>query len=428
METVDLSVAPKHIATFIHQAQLALHSNRMKTVFGVDLSRHWIHSALQSEEEVFPIIVLLEVRSNRTKGGSKQVRVFLCEVRSPQDDEIPEGGYTGLAPWTPDQAQGSWKAVVDALKAAVAEVLKPPSLVKHQRGYLSFYGQRIRGVYDAAGWRLSTPVFPEDALPTIYSEQMVACERDVSGRSDLDVSFTFMSEMEKIALLLSVFWCTNVRTVPTEHRWVLGKEIVDGQFPTELRQLGFSEPLEMQKELSVDETPPVETRVVDRLNPHDYATSIDGFVPPGDGIELLQLFYDTSQSDPIASERFLSAAKAYHTSGAIWSATPTGAVAYLVVTAESLIEDELPTCEKCGQKVGVGKAMRELVFRELPGLASAEPEVKRLLTQAYEIRSKHFHAGRFAAGEGRAPSSGGFGLFGGFPTGLVARPPRPELE
>jgi hypothetical protein len=29
---------------------------------------------------------------------------------------------------------------------------------------------------------------------------------------------------------------------------------------------------------------------------------------------------------------------------------------------------------------------------------------------------------------GRAPSSGGFGLFGGFPTGLVARPPRPELE
>jgi hypothetical protein len=31
-------------------------------------------------------------------------------------------------------------------------------------------------------------------------------------------------------------------------------------------------------------------------------------------------------------------------------------------------------------------------------------------------------------GLGRAPSSGGFGLFGGFPTGLVARPPRPELE
>src|SRR5258708_20931683 len=29
---------------------------------------------------------------------------------------------------------------------------------------------------------------------------------------------------------------------------------------------------------------------------------------------------------------------------------------------------------------------------------------------------------------GRVPSSGGFGLFGGFPTALLARPPRPESE
>ncbi len=248
---------------------------------------------------------------------------------------------------------------------------------------------------------MSQPAFPSDLIPTLVHEQTVACERDVAARSSHEVGLTFLSDLETLALLLSVLWCKHIRTLRHEQRWVLGTEIIDGQIGTELRQLGFSEPLDRLAETPTsDANTSPETRTIDRLNPMDYYGGGGGtFVPPSDGMELLQLFYDTAQSDPVISERFLSAAKAYHTASHIATETMTGAVAFLVVTAESLIEVELPTCAQCGQKVGLAKAMWELVFQQLPGLISEVQQVKRLLSQAYDIRSKHFHTGRFAAGE-----------------------------
>jgi hypothetical protein len=122
-------------------------------------------------------------------------------------------------------------------------------------------------------------------------------------------------------------------------------------------------------------------------------------VPPQDATYLLDLFYDAARTDPVVAERFMAAAKAYHTAQSVWRATPTGALAYLVVAVESLVENELPICSECGSHKGVSRAMRDFVFEELPCLREREQEVTTLLKQVYGIRSKHFHTGRFAGGE-----------------------------
>src|SRR5207245_5568929 len=49
--------------------------------------------------------------------------VFLTEVRSPEDDEIAEGGYTDLSPWPRDLAEGAWGFTLQVLRQAGEEVL-----------------------------------------------------------------------------------------------------------------------------------------------------------------------------------------------------------------------------------------------------------------------------------------------------------------
>lgn len=402
MSDLDLDIPPEHISSFITHAERMLSTGRAKTAFGEEESTHWIHSGITTDEGVLPMVVVLVVRSIVGKRGGRIVRVFLTRVRPPEGEEVSEGGYDEQAPWPEAVAEAAWRAVVDGLRAAAEEVTKPPAVTKLMCGYLAFYGTRITGEYRADGWRLAAPRYPEDpaAPATIYSEQMVACQREVSGIDDLSVAQTFTSEMERLAILLSVFWGIRVKTTNrAEHRWVF-EGIVDGQLVTHLRQLGFSEPgVVVPTEMPPVGTLPLgPTQEIDRLN-HHYASETGGFKPPADAAGLLELFYEASRTDPVVAERFLAAAKAYQTARVISQITMTGSVAYLVVAAESLVEEQLPRCAECGSVKGISRAMRETVFRELPCLTEREDEVRRLLNEAYGIRSKHFHTGKFAGGE-----------------------------
>src|SRR5216683_2076381 len=134
---MELQVQPEHIAAFIHQAELMLQSRRVKTAFGREQSNYWIHAAIQAGNGTWPIIVVLQVRVRTTKGGRKEVRLFLADVRPPDQEEISEGGYTAL----PDSAEGlayaARRLVLKSMEDAAAAVSKPPDLTKFSRGYLA---------------------------------------------------------------------------------------------------------------------------------------------------------------------------------------------------------------------------------------------------------------------------------------------------
>ena len=125
-------------------------------------------------------------------------------------------------------------------------------------------------------------------------------------------------------------------------------------------------------------------------------TVSEAFTPPDDAAKLFELFESAGIE---TAQRLLEAAKAYQTAHVIWSTTMTGAISYLVVAAESLIEQDLPLCAECGQHKGVSKAFRDLFFSELPCLKEDEPQANRLLKEAYTIRSRYFHDAQFLAGE-----------------------------
>jgi hypothetical protein len=400
MTDLDLRVPPELISDFLDEAQRVMASRRAKTVFGRKESTHWIHSGLSTESGWLPIIVVLKARSQPTKKGVPDVRIFLTAVRSPEGDELNEGGYGDQAPWPDGFGDHAWTSVVEALRKAATTVTTPLPFTEFCRGYLAFFGARMSGEYRAAGWRLSVPHLPADTGPaSVFSEQMIACDRDVSGRGRLDILERFGSELEQLALLLTVFWCTPVYTLRSGQRWVY-EGIVDGNLIPRLRQLGFTEPSSMRPQSMPPPgaLPPGPRRSIDRLNPFDHTGSGE-FAPPEDAPSLLELFYEASRTDPIVTERFLAAAKAYRTSKFISHATTTGSLAYLIVAAESLVEQDLPTCPTCNSKRGILRAMKDLIFEELPCLRAREGEFSRLLSDAYEIRSKHFHTGRFVGGE-----------------------------
>jgi hypothetical protein len=403
MNDLDLNVAPEHIADFIGEAQRGLRSRRVKTVFGREESTHWIYTVLGNDQAMFPTMVVLKVRSLATKKGGRDVRVFLNAVRPLEPGELVEAGYSEPSPWPDELAARAWDIVVRELQPATIAVTKALPATEFRRGYLAFTGHRMSGEYRASDWRLATPHFPEDpAMPaSIFTEQMVACDRLVSGRDSYDIAMRFVGELERLALLLTVIWCTHVEmTNRVEQRWVYG-DIVDGELPSRLRQIGFSEPSAHRPSTMppLGTLPPGPTWRLDRLNPYDHAGKAGEFIPPEDATDLLELFYAVGRADPMIAERFLAAAKAYHTASFIYRATATGSLAYLVVAAESLVEEELPTCPECNSKRGLSRAMRGLIFEELPCLTERKNEVEKLLKEAYDIRSKHFHTGRFAGGE-----------------------------
>lgn len=123
---------------------------------------------------------------------------------------------------------------------------------------------------------------------------------------------------------------------------------------------------------------------MDRLNIDEWASSGNLFRPPDDTADLFALF---ERADLATEQQFLEAAKAYQISHIVWHAAPTGSIAYLVVAAESLLEDALPVCPKCKQRSGIGKATRNLFLRELPCLSENEAEVTALLNRAYKTKS-----------------------------------------
>src|SRR5213595_2259877 len=96
---LQLQVQPEHMSAFIHQAEVVLQSRRVKTAFGREQSTHWIHAAIQVGTGTWPIIVVLQVRIRTSKGGRKEVQLFLADVRPPDQEEITEGGYTELPDW-----------------------------------------------------------------------------------------------------------------------------------------------------------------------------------------------------------------------------------------------------------------------------------------------------------------------------------------
>jgi len=148
---MELQVQPEHIAAFIHQAELMLQSRRVKTAFGREQSNHWIHAAIQAGNGTWPIIVVLQVRVRTTKGGRKEVRLFLADVRPPDQEEISEGGYTALPDWPEGLAYAARRLVLKSMEDAAAAVSKPPDLTKFSRGYLAFFGTRLAGQYQGYG-------------------------------------------------------------------------------------------------------------------------------------------------------------------------------------------------------------------------------------------------------------------------------------
>ena len=73
--------------------------------------------------------------------------------------------------------------------------------------------------------------------------------------------------------------------------------------------------------------PPGPTRPFDRLNPNAYGAEGGGFIAPDDAMWLLDLFSQALPTQPVTTERFLAAAKAYETSYSISRATATGSMA-----------------------------------------------------------------------------------------------------
>jgi hypothetical protein len=399
MRQVDLEIPPEQIPAFIQHAELVVGARRVKTSFGVGASIHVFHSGILDNEAEFVVILVLEVRSTITKAG-RVTRVFLTDVRPPAGEEIVEGGYVHLREWPEHLHRDLPEMVLHSLRDAAREIQRPAPLRTYGRGYLAFFGARLTGEYYGGGWRLSAPTYPSEPPLSLVSEQYFACEREIAGRDVFDIGMKRMAEQERLAVVLTVFFATHVTVAHTaEQRWVL-EDPVDGQFVPRIRQLGFCEPrAALPRSMPPEGTlPPGPTRPFDRLNPNEYGTSAGEFALPDDAMFLLDIFSHALATQPLVAERFLAAAKAYETSHVISRTTSTGALAYLVVASEALVDEKLATCNECGSKRYVSRAMKNLIFGELPCLVDRH-DVKRLLNEAYGVRSKHFHEGGLSGGE-----------------------------
>ncbi len=383
----DLGISPEDIRTFLAEAQHLLKSNRVKTRYGDEVSYHWFYIGLQMDSEVLPTIVAVEVR--RVNG---KPRVFLAEVREPNPEELAEIGAQEESPNTPfptDEATDSVSRVLHEAKT------RPRSnMEKLRRGILAYGGSAIESDYLMGPWRI-TPA-RDSASGPLVSEKIVCCDHMVTGVDAFDINRRAAHHLKQLSLLLTVFWTKHFCEIRTGHRWTIDPYHQDGELKlrNELRQLGYSpEPL-TETPVPVEDGP---TRLMDRLDVRTWATAVsEPWRPPEDASMLFELF---ERADVHTAQRFLEAVYAYHTAHVIWPTTTTGAIAYLVVAAESLIEEELPRCAQCDQHRGVSKALRDLFFKELPCLLENEAQAKSLLSRAYNIRSRHFHDARFLAGE-----------------------------
>lgn len=200
--------------------------------------------------------------------------------------------------------------------------------------------------------------------------------------------------------MLTVFWMRHVYPLRADLVWVVEHTEIDGEhkFANRIGQTGYidsSRPQSMPLPGELDQ--PGETSAPDRMDPWTWGTVAgQPFRPPSDAAALFELF---CRADSATALRFRQAAKAYEMSEAIAVTTVTGAIAYLVVAAESLSDAQLPQCPCCHQVRGILQATRQFFFEELPCLREREAEVVQLLNHAYDVRSDHFHEASFLSGE-----------------------------
>lgn len=388
----EIRMPQQHIRTFLVEAIVALSSSREETRFGVDYSEHVYFAELEIDGEQILMSVVLTVR-RRMHGD----RLYLSSVRPPSVDESTLLGIQMPNPWSQEFARLAFttvRTILDKLTTTIGTSSKDMSF---RRGILMYYGQgALAGEYWLGDWRIGPP--PSDDTDHLFSEKVIFCDRLVPVDEPMKTFVNFRANLDRFSLLLSIFACRRFWMVRSEHVWVIQSENTETgpNFSNYLAPRGYIDLM------GATEMPPVGTAAplgpvseIDRLNPDDWYGSGTAALP-SDASTLFSLF---NQADMATASKFLAAAKAYDTSEHLREVTPTGAMAYLVVAAESLLEGELPLCECCNQHRGVSAATKKLFFEELPGLKTDEEKVKRLLNQAYTIRSKHFHEAAFRAGE-----------------------------
>jgi len=351
----DLQVAPEDVRAYLEEAKRALQSSRLKTSFGKRTSTHWLYVTLARDSELIPVIVTLEVR--RKQGVD---RLYLTEVRPPTESELVEMGteQTEVKPFPEREAR---KAVLDGLTIAKDELATPPAKEEMRHGILACGGAPLAGTYTFAGWTISPA--PESAASAWLSEKILLCSRNEKGRDTHDLGFRFLQSLNRLGVLLTVFWMRHIYEIRTEHRWVIEPDESQGELKlnSKLVQMGYAPRTPLQSDINVGSG---ETVAIDRLDIRRWAIAVgEAYKPPTEAAELFDLF---ERADLTTAQRFLDAAKAYHTSYVVAPETTTGAVAYLVVAAESLLEDSLEVCPTCDQRRGILDATRRLFFRELP--------------------------------------------------------------
>ena len=290
----DLGIPPDDIRRFLAEAQYVLRSNRVKTNYGDELSRHWIYVGLQIDSQIVPTIVTIEVR--RVKGSP---RIFLTEVRKPTPEELAEIGAQKEPAETRFPRREAKKAIRHALKEAKSS---PRSNTEElRRGILAHDAAPLDSEYVLGSWRIAAA--EESASGPFISEKTICCDRLVSGADPFDIGLRTRHHLTQLSLLLSVFWAKHFYEIRSDHRWTIDPYKENGQLKlrNELRQLGYS------PDPPGDNLPPIQsgpTRSIDRLDTLTWTAPVgEPFCPPDDASSLYELF---QQADLQIAQRFLA--------------------------------------------------------------------------------------------------------------------------
>jgi hypothetical protein len=391
-EPVDLSVPEKAVRAYLGAVGKRLRAARSRTAFGKNESEHSFHAGIDDAQgNLLHAVVVLSVR--RAKG---RTRVVLLDVRQPSDTEWTEIGVPPESAWSPDAAGQIRRYFLGELEKVHEDLAAGSSVEVFRRGVLGYFNvSGLSGEYWLGPWRIGPPVDPPDA--PAWGEKVVLCDRRATGRDVMDATYEFGHQLDELVLLLSVFWMNRFHAIPAEHLWFFGPFKPGENLTSHVAQRGYADRSATPAMPAPDALAPAGTyRELDRLDSFDWGEPGNTFTPPSDSPTLFERFYG---ADADVAEQFLAACKTYDTAQSLWSTNTTGALSYLVVTAESLLETPLAHCAECKQVRGIARATKDLFFALLPGLEPQRAELERFLSAAYSIRSRHFHDAEFVAGE-----------------------------